>query len=164
MIGLTDYNILIKSVSKDNNKVFFKKIDKLIKKKIGHKLITFTVINHSLKFVERVYTNNSKVYPLLGTKRLPKNKWSQTVIKNKKHFLGKNKKDIKKLFFDYEVIFSLGCGSIINFLVKFNNIPIGTINVLDKEYKYNHRDVKKLDTISSFLIPFFLKHQFKMKK
>ena len=109
MIGLTDYNILTKSVSKDNNKVFFKKIDKLIKKKIGHKLITFTVIDHSLKYVERVYTNNSKVYPLLGTKRLPKNKWSQTVIKNKKHFLGKNKKDIKKLFFDYEVIFSLGC-------------------------------------------------------
>ena len=93
---------------------------------------------------------------MLGTKRLPKNKWSQTVIKNKKNFLGKNKKDIKKLFFDYEVIFSLGCGSIINFLVKFNNIPIGTINVLDKEYKYNHHDVKKLETISSFLIPFFL--------
>ena len=58
MIGLTDYNILIKSVSKDNNKVFFKKIEKLIKKKIGHKLITFTVIDHSLKYVERVYTNN----------------------------------------------------------------------------------------------------------
>ena len=95
---------------------------------------------------------------------IPKNKWNKTVIKNKKHFLGKSKKDIKKLFFDYEVIFSLGCGSIINFLVKFNDIPIGTINVLDKEYKYNHRDVKKLDTISSFLIPFFLNHQIIMKK
>ena len=32
---------------------------------------------------------------MLGTKKLPKNKWSKTVIKNKKHFLGKNKKDIK---------------------------------------------------------------------
>ena len=90
--------------------------------------------------------------------------WSQKVIKNKKHFLGKNKKEIKKLFFDYEIIFSLGCGSIINFLVKFNNKPIGTINVLDKEYKYKHIDIEKLDTISSFLIPFFLKHQIIMKK
>ena len=164
MIGLTDYNILTKSVSKDKNKVFFKKIDKLIKKKIGHKLITFTVIDHSLKYVERVYTNNSKVYPLLGTKRLPKNKWSQTVIKNKKHFLGKNKKDIKKLFFDHDTIFLLGCGSIINFLVKFKNIPIGTINILDKEYKYSRGDIKKLDVISIFMIPFFLTHQIKMKK
>ena len=163
-IKTIDFDSLVKSVCKDNRNIFFRKIDRLIKRLIGHKLITFTVIDHSLKYVERVYTNNSKVYPLLGTKRLPKNKWSQTVIKNKKHFLGKNKKDIKKLFFDYEVIFSLGCGSIINFLVKFNDIPIGTINVLDKEYKYNHRDVKKLDTISSFLIPFFLKNQFKMKK
>jgi hypothetical protein len=101
---------------------------------------------------------------LLGTKKLPKNKWSKTVIKNKKYFLGKNKKDIKKLFFDYEVIFSLGCGSIINFLVIFNNVPIGTINILDKEYKYNRGDIKKLDVISSFMIPFFLTHQIKMKK
>ena len=153
MIELTDYNVLTKSVSKDNNKVFFKKIDKLIKKKIGHKLITFTVIDHSLKYVERVYTNNSKVYPLLGTKRLPKNKWSQTVIKNKKNFLGKNKKDIKKLFFDYEVIFSLGCGSIINFLVKFNNIPIGTINVLKCSQKYKIKKFLYAASSSCYGIP-----------
>ena len=101
---------------------------------------------------------------MLGTKKLPKNKWSKTVIKNKKHFLGKNKKDIKKLFFDHDTIFSLGCGSIINFLVKFNNTPIGTINVLDKEYKYSQSDIKKLDIISGFMIPFFLEHQFTMKK
>ena len=140
------------------------KIDRLIKRLIGHKLITFTVIDYSKKYVERIYTNNLKVYPLLGTKKLPKNKWSKTVIKNKKHFLGKNKKDIKKLFFDHDTIFSLGCGSIINFLVKFNNTPIGTINVLDKEYKYSQSDIKKLDIISGFMIPFFLEHQFTMKK
>ena len=161
---IIDYKNLSKSVSKDSNKIFFKKIDQLIKKSIGHKLITFTVIDHSIKYVERIYTNNPKVYPLLGRKKIPKNMWSQKVIKNKKHFLGKNKKEIKKLFFDYEIIFSLGCGSIINFLVKFNNKPIGTINILDKEYKYNHIDIEKLGPISSFLIPFFLKHQIIMKK
>ena len=161
---IIDCKNLSKSVSKDSNKIFFKKIDQLIKKSIGHKLITFTVIDHSIKYVERIYTNNPKVYPLLGRKKIPKNKWSKTVIKNKKHFLVKNKKEIKKLFFDYEVIFSLGCGSIINFLVIFNNVPIGTINILDKEYKYNRGDIKKLDVISIFMIPFFLTHQIKMKK
>jgi len=54
------------------------------------------------------------------------------------------------LFFDYEIIFSLGCGSIINFLVKFNNKPIGTINILDKEYKYQNIDIEKLDTLVVF--------------
>ena len=164
MIGLTDYNILTKSVSKDNNKVFFKKIDKLIKKKIGHKLITFTVIDKSKQYVERIYTNNSRAYPLLGTKPVPRNKWSKTVIRDKKNFLGKNKKDIKKLFFDHDTIFSLGCGSIINFTVKFKNMPIGTINVLDKEYKYSQIDIKKLAIISGFMVSFFLEHQFTMKK
>jgi len=160
---IINYKNLSSSISKDNNKVFFKKIDQLIKRSIGHKLITFTVIDDKLKYVERIYTNNSRIYPLLGRKKLPKNKWSQQVIKNKKHFLGKNKKDIKKLFFDYQIIFSLGCGSIINFLVKFDNKPIGTINVLDKEFKYNNKDIKKLEEINILLIPFFLKHHILMK-
>lgn len=163
-IKIIDFESLARSASKDNKNIFFKKVDQLIKRLIGHKLITFTVIDKSKKYVERIYTNNSKVYPLLGTKPVPRNKWSKTIIRDKKNFLGKNKKDIKKLFFDHDTIFSLGCGSIINFIVKFNNMPIGTINVLDKEYKYSQRDIKKLDIISGFMIPFFLKHQLIMKK
>ena len=31
------------------------------------------VIDRSGKYVERVYSNNKKVYPLLGTKPIPKN-------------------------------------------------------------------------------------------
>ena len=163
-IKTINLNSLAKSASQDNRNIFFRKIDRLIKRLIGHKLITFTVIDKSKQYVERIYTNNSKVYPLLGTKPVPRNKWSKTVIRDKKNFLGKNKKDIKKLFFDHDTIFSLDCGSIINFLVKFKNIPIGTINILDKEYKYSQKDIKKLDVISGFMIPFFLEHQFTMKK
>ena len=163
-IKTINLNSLAKSASKDNRNIFFRKIDRLIKRLIGHKLITFTVIDKSKQYVERIYTNNSRVYPLLGTKPVPRNKWSKTIIRDKKNFLGKNKKDIKKLFFDHDTIFSLGCGSIINFIVKFKNMPIGTINVLDKEYKYSQNDIKKLDIISGFMIPFFLEHQFTMKK
>ena len=163
-IKTIDLDSLARSACKDNRNIFFKKIDRLIKRLIGHKLITFTVIDKSKQYVERIYTNNSRAYPLLGTKPVPRNKWSKTIIRDKKNFLGKNKKDIKKLFFDHDTIFSLGCGSIINFIVKFKNMPIGTINVLDKEYKYNHIDIEKLSPISIFLIPFFLKHQIIMKK
>ena len=163
-IKTIDLDSLARSACKDSRKIFFKKIDRLIKRLIGHKLITFTVIDKSKQYVERIYTNNSRAYPLLGTKPVPRNKWSKTVIRDKKNFLGKNKKDIKKLFFDHDTIFSLGCGSIINFTVKFKNIPIGTINVLDKEYRYSQEDIKKLAIISSFMIPFFLEHQFTMKK
>ena len=158
-------NNLIKSSQKDNKKIFCKKIDKHIKNNIGHKLITFTAIDISKKYVERIYTNNPKVYPLLGQKPIPKNKWSNILNNNSKnYFIGKNKKEIQKLFFDYETIFSLGCGSIINFLVKVNKVPLGTINILDREYKYKKSDIKKIETISMFTIPLFINHRILMER
>jgi len=54
--------------------------------KIKHKLFTLMVIDRSGKYVERVYSNNKKVYPLLGTKPIPKNAWTKKVLINKKHF------------------------------------------------------------------------------
>ena len=86
-IKIIDLESLARSASKDNKNIFFKKIDRLIKRIIGHKLITFTVIDKSKQYVERIYTNNSRVHPLLGTKPVPRNKWSKTIIRDKKNFL-----------------------------------------------------------------------------
>ena len=157
-------NNLTKSLKNDQNeKLFFNKIDKYIHREIGRKLITITVIDQSMKYVERVYSNNKKIYPLLGQKTMPKNIWSKKVIKNKNHFLCKNKNQIKKIYFDYNTIFSLNCGSIINLLILFKNKPIGTINILHKENYYTQNDIKKIDHLTIYMIPFCLMHQLKMK-
>ena len=116
-----------------NSQYFYKKLDFAIKKIVGHKLFTLTVNDKKVKYVERVYSNNKKVYPLLGTKPIPKNNWTKTVYYQKKEFLGKNFNDIKKLFFDYEIIQSLGCGSIINVPIVINKKILGTLNILHKE-------------------------------
>ena len=157
-------NNLTKSLKNDQNeKLFFNKIDKYIHRKIGRKLITITIIDQSMKYVERIYSNNKKIYPLLGQKTMPKNIWSKKVIKNKNHFLCKNKNQIKKIYFDYNTIFSLNCGSIINLLILFKNKPIGTINILHKENHYTQNDIKKIDHLTIYMIPFCLMHQLKMK-
>ena len=125
-------------------------MDKYLKKEVGHKLFTITVIDQSLKYVERIYTNNKNVYPLLGQKPIPKNIWSTKVLKKKNHFLCKNKNQIKKIYFDYDKIFSLNCGSIINLLILFKNKPIGTINILHNENHYSKNDINKIDHITTF--------------
>ena len=158
-----NYN-LFKNLKKDNQLKYFKKVDKHIQKLVGHKLITFTVIDKSIKFCERIYSNNEKIYPLMGQKPMPKNIWAKKVIKNKNHFLCKNKKEIKKIYFDHDIIFSLKCGSIVNLLILFNNKPIGTINILHNENHYITKDIKKIEDVTIFMIPFFLNHQHKMKK
>lgn len=157
-------NSLTKSLQNDQNeKLFFNKMDKYLKKEVGHKLFTITVIDQSLKYVERIYTNNKNVYPLLGQKPIPKNIWSTKVLKKKNHFLCKNKNQIKKIYFDYDKIFSLNCGSIINLLILFKNKPIGTINILHNENHYSKNDINKIDHITTFMVPFCLIHQLKMK-
>tara|TARA_Y100001970_G_scaffold227392_1_gene281340 strand:- start:162 stop:662 length:501 start_codon:yes stop_codon:yes gene_type:complete len=156
-------SILLKT-NKDRKKIFFKKIANLIKKKVGYKLLTFTVIDKSLSFVERIYTTNSKIYPINGVKPIPNNKWKAIVIKKKQNFSLNTKEKIKKIFFDYEIIFSLGCGSIVNYLLIFEGKHLGTINILHEEKFYNKVHLEKLKLISNLLLPHFLQHQNKMKK
>lgn len=157
------HNLTI-SLQKDSQQKVFKKLEIIIKKEIGFKLITFTAINFTQKFVERIYSNNKKVYPILGKKPIPNNEWSKIIKKNgPKYFLGKNKKTIKKIFFDYETIFSLGCGSIINYVIRFKGKAIGTINLLDVENKYSNKDIKKIEKLSIFMIPYFLDYKNKIK-
>ena len=147
-----------------SSEYFYKKLDHAIKKIIGHKLFTLMVNDKKVKYVERVYSNNRKIYPLLGTKPIPKNNWTKRVYSQKKEFLAKDFNEIKKLFFDYEIIESLGCGSIINVPVIYNKKILGTLNILHKEKFYNKNNIKKILPYSQLLAPYFLEHQQLMKK
>ena len=144
--------------------IFYKKLDVAIKKSVGHKLFTLMVVDKSGKYVERVYSNNKKIYPLLGTKPIPKNAWTKRVIINKKEFLGSNFNQIKKLFFDYKTIKSLGCGSIINLPIISNKKVLGTLNILHKENYYNKKSIKDVKNFAQLLAPYVILHQIKMKK
>ena len=75
-----------------------------------------------------------------------------------------NFKQIKKLFFDYETIKSLGCGSIINLPVINNNRVLGTLNILHKERFYTKKSLKMIQPYAQLLSPYFILHQLKMKK
>jgi len=147
-----------------NTNDFYKKLDKVIFNLVGHKLFTLMVIDRSGRYVERVYSNNKKIYPLLGTKPIPKNEWTKRVLVEKKEYIGTNFKQIKKLFFDYETIKSLGCGSIINLPVINNNKVLGTLNILHKENYYTKNSLKDVRDFAQLLTPYFMSHQIKMKK
>ena len=155
---------LLSNTGKLSANEFYKKLDKTIKNNIGHRLFTLTVVDYSIKYVERVYSNNIKIYPLLGTKPIPINSWTNKVINNKKFFFGENKNQIKKLYFDYEKIFSLGCGSIINIPIINDKKILGTLNILHKERSYTIKSVKIIQPYAQLLNPYFILHQLKMKK
>ena len=117
----------------------------------------------SNKFVTRIYSSNNKIYPVGGEKKVPVNYWADVTIKQKKSFIGNNKKQIQKYFYDHKIITNLGCESILNQVIIFNNITIGTINLLDVENNFDKKDFKITDFASKFLVPICLNHQLKVR-
>ena len=147
-----------------SEKIFIDKLKNALQKKIGCKLFTLTVMHPNDKFVTRVYSSNVKIYPVGGKKKIPNNYWADVTIKQKKSFIGNNKKQIQKYFSDYRIITDLGCESILNQVVIFNNKTIGTMNLLDVENHFNKKDLNITGFVSNFLTSIYLNHQIKVRK
>lgn len=139
-----------------DEETFFKPASELLKKEIGYKLLTFTVVHPNQKYIQRIFSSNTEVYPLGGIKDLPDNYWAELTINQKKSFIGNNRKEIEKYFFDHETITSLGCESILNQVVVFNNKTIGTINLLNVEDHFTKSHLNKMTLFSKYASPFFL--------
>ena len=147
-----------------SEKIYIDNIQNILQKKIGLKLFTLTVMNPSNKFVTRIYSSNNKIYPVGGMKTVPKNYWADLTLKKKKSFIGNNKKQIEKYFSDHRIITNLGCESILNQIVVFDNKTIGTMNLLNVKNHFNKKDLKTTDFVSKFLVPIYLNHQLKVRK
>ena len=156
-------NIIKLFLKYKNEKNFIEKVRKTLSKEIGFKLFTLTVMHPKKKIVTRIYSSNKKIYPVGGEKRIPKNYFTHITIKEKKSFIGNNKKQIEKYFYDHKVITDLGCESILNQVIVFNNKTIGTMNLLNIKGHFNKEHLKKTNYISKFLVPIYLNHQLKAR-
>lgn len=104
---------------------------------IGVKLFTLTEIDDSRQEARRVFTNMPDAYPIFGTKPMENDKWSQQVIQRHETFVANNIDDIAEVFFDYELIQSLGCESVINIPIVVAGKVLGTINCLHEANHYS---------------------------
>ena len=53
---------------------------------------------------------------------------------------------------------------LMNLLILFKNKPIGTINILHNENHYTKNDIKKIEHLTIYLIPFLLNSSTKNEK
>ena len=134
--------------------VTFKAIDALAQKLVGHQLFTLLVVDGNE--VSRVYSNRPKEYPVGGRKPMGKTPWGDLVITRKEPFLGPDKAGIRWAFFDYELIESMGLGSVINVPIVYNDECIGAIALLDAEHHYKPEHVALAMSLAPLLIPSFL--------
>ena len=120
--------------------VLFSALDGALAAVLGHRLFTVLLHHAATGESERRYTNRPAAYPVGGRKALNPTAWAQQVIHERRPYLGRTAADVRAVFFDHELIASLGCGSVINIPVVWNDRLLGTLNLLHEEHWYEESD------------------------
>ncbi len=130
------------AMASDQPQATFKGLCSLANDLVGVKLFTLTKIDPAKREATRIYTNMPSAYPLQGTKPMPEDAWSGHVMRRCRVFVANSIDDIAKVFFDHELIRSLGCESVINVPVAVGGRVIGTINCLHEARHFTPERVR----------------------
>jgi hypothetical protein len=106
---------------------------------IGHRLFTILLFHPDSGESERCWTNRPDAYPIGGRKPLNPTHWTQHVLHELKPHICRNYDEVKAIFFDHELIRSIGCESMLNLPVAFGGKPLGTINLSHQAGWYGER-------------------------
>ena len=127
---------------------------------VGGKLFTVMTVDWENERAGRVFTSHPEEYPVSGTKPLHYDSWFDVVHKERKPFVANTIADIAKVFGDHELIWSLGCGSVVNLPIEIAGAMVGTVNLLDAEHFYTAERVAatealKLPAKTAYLASFY---------
>jgi hypothetical protein len=134
----------------------YKRVEALAKETCGWRLLTILKYVEADAVVERVSSSDEKAYPLGGRKPLDKITASHGVTGVGDIFLAATKDDVRKAFFDHELIFSLGITAIMNVPIRHAGRRLGTINFCGEEGMYGEREKEIGRVLAGLLVPALL--------
>ncbi|MCP8884363.1 GAF domain-containing protein [Devosia sp. XJ19-1] len=127
----------------------FKALQDLAQATVGAKLFTVMTVDMGADVARRAYTSDPVNYPASGTKPINYGPWFDVVHKERQYFVANTIEDIAKVFFDHELINSLGCQSVINMPIILGDELIATMNILDVEGYYTPERVQMVRDLLS---------------
>ncbi len=124
----------------------------------GFKLFTLLVVDRSAGEVARVYTSDPVAYPVKGRKPLQSDTpWAQRLLIEGEPYVGYTAKDIRDVFFDHELIASLGCDSVLNLpVIADDGAVVGTVNLLHEANWYTPEHAARGKAYAELLVPSYL--------
>ena len=120
---------------------------------LGHRLFTILKYHPDSGESERVWTNQPAAYPVAGRKALNPTFWSRQVLEERRPYVGRTAADIRAVFFDHELIASLGCASVLNVPVVWDARILGTINLLHEAERYDESDATLGFAFAALAVP-----------
>ncbi|MDP9897325.1 transcriptional regulator with GAF, ATPase, and Fis domain [Variovorax boronicumulans] len=137
----------------------FDAIDKAVAATIGHRLFTILVHHRQARESERVYTNMREAYPVGGRKPITDSPWMQQVMQQGLPYIGRNAEDLRDVFYDHELIVSLGCRSVLNIPLRWQGETLGTLNMLHEENWYGDGHVELARVFAQLAVPAVMAQQ-----
>ena len=131
----------------------FRAVDAALAATTGHILFTILIHHPSLKQSERFYSNRPDAYPIGGRKPVTDTPWMQTVVHQGQPYIGRTREDIREVFYDYELIWSLGCESVLNMPVRWQGQTLGTLNLLHRAHWYDESDIEVVRLVAHLALP-----------
>ncbi|UTD27936.1 GAF domain-containing protein [Bradyrhizobium sp. WD16] len=131
-------------------------IERVLAEIVGVRLFTVLVHDPVRGFICRAYSNMPEAYPVGGTKPINDTPWMRRVLSRGEAYIGRDRDDIRDVFFDYELIWSLGCESVLNLPVRWDATVIGTLNLLHAAHWYDTVDPSRLDPLVQYAVPALL--------
>ncbi len=136
--------------------VLYAAIDALVQEVIGHRLFTMMRVHEDSSEVERIYSSNTAAYPVGGRKQKRGTPWSRAVLDRGEIFVARTPEEVRDAFSDYELIFSLGIGSIMNVPLAHRGRRLGTMNISHEAGWFTEQDASAALLIAPFAVPSLL--------
>jgi hypothetical protein len=118
----------------------FAALERVLAETFGHRLFTVLVFDAQRDRLIRIHSSRPDINPVGGAKAVTPSVWTQHVLKDARLFVGSNRDDIKAVFSDYQLLWSIGCESVLNIPVRQDGIVVGTLNLLDRAGQYDACD------------------------
>ena len=131
----------------------YRAVQRIAAETIGWRL--FTILRHveADQAVERLHSSDVAAYPVGGRKPLAKIGASHAALEAGEAVLAATKEEVRRAFFDHELIFSLGITAILNVPIRHAGRHLGTLNLCGTEGMYGAADIARAKILAGLLVP-----------
>jgi hypothetical protein len=131
----------------------FRAVEVLAQQAIGFRLFTVMRLHGESQEVERLYSSLPDAYPVSGRKPKQGTPWGEQVLDRGEIFIANLPDEVRAAFADYELIFSLGIGAIMNVPIRFRGGSLGTMNICSEAGWFTDTDRGPGRLLGSLLVP-----------
>jgi GAF domain-containing protein len=131
----------------------FRAVESLAQKAIGFRLFTIMRLHSEAQEVERLYSSDPAAYPVSGRKPKLGTPWGEQVLDRGEIFVANSPDEVRAAFADYELIFSLGIGAIMNVPVRYGGRSLGTMNICSEAGRFSDADREPGRLLAALLVP-----------